>query len=142
MALYKASTKHVLVAHYQYPMDPRLYRSAKSGDICFLKQLLNDNPSHLYQLTPLENTPLHIAMQFGDSNVVAKIYSRCRSLLTQQNVDGDTPFHVAARVGCFSIFNDLVREILSMSQEHFRNANDGMFETLRMGNRGEKYSFT
>ncbi|CAL2254475.1 unnamed protein product [Prunus armeniaca] len=118
-------------------MDPRLYRSAKSGDIYFLKQLLNDNPSLLYQLTPRENTSLHIAVQFGDSNVVAEIYSRCRSLLTQQNLDGDTPLHVAARIGCFSIFNDLVREILSMSQEDFRNANDGMFETLRMGNRGK-----
>ncbi|KAL6283866.1 hypothetical protein ACE6H2_014795 [Prunus campanulata] len=118
-------------------MDPRLYRYAKSGDICFLKQLLNDNPSLLYQLTPRENTALHIAVQFGDSNVVAEIYSRSRSLLTQQNLDGDTPLHVAARVGCFSIFNDLVREILSMSQEDFRNANDGTFETLRMGNKGK-----
>ncbi|CAL9017492.1 unnamed protein product [Prunus brigantina] len=118
-------------------MDPRLYRYAKSGDICFLKQLLNDNPSLLYQLTPRKNTALHIAVQFGDSNVVAEIYSRCRSLLTQQNLDGDTPLHVAARVGCFSILNDLVREILSMSQEDFRNANDVMFETLRMGNWGE-----
>ncbi|ONI13119.1 hypothetical protein PRUPE_4G203800 [Prunus persica] len=107
-------------------MDPRLYRYAKSGDICFLKQLLNDNPSLLYQLTPRKNTALHIAVQFGDSNVVAEIYSRCRSLLTQQNLDGDTPLHVAARVGCFSIFNDLVREILSMSQEDFRNEKDGM----------------
>ncbi|BBH01920.1 ankyrin repeat family protein, partial [Prunus dulcis] len=136
-ALYKASTKFVLVAHYQYPMDPRLYRYAKSGDICFLKQLLNDNPSLLYQLTPRKNTALHIAVEFGDSNVVAEIYSRCRSLLTQENLAGDTPLHVAARVGCFSIFNDLVREILSMSQEDFRNEKDGMFETLRMGNRGK-----
>ncbi|KAL6283865.1 hypothetical protein ACE6H2_014794 [Prunus campanulata] len=118
-------------------MDPRLYRYAKSGDICFLKQLLNDNPSLLYQLTPRENTALHIAVQFGDSNVVAEIYSRRRSLLTQQNLDGDTPLHVAARVGCFSIFNDLVREILSMSQEDFGNANDGTFEMLRMGNKGK-----
>ncbi|BFG29449.1 hypothetical protein CerSpe_157230 [Prunus speciosa] len=117
-------------------MDPRLYKSEKSGDICFLKQLLNDNPSLLYQLTPRENTALHIAVQFGHKKVVAEIYSRCRSLLTQQNLDGDTPLHVAARVGCFSIFNDLVREIHSMSQTDFRNENNGMFETLRMGNGG------
>ncbi|CAL9017485.1 unnamed protein product [Prunus brigantina] len=75
-------------------------------------------------------------MQFGHTKVVAEIYSRCRSFLTQQNLDGDTPLHVAARVGCFSIFNDLVREIPSMSQTDFRNENNGMFETLRMGNRG------
>ncbi|KAH0987070.1 hypothetical protein GBA52_014247 [Prunus armeniaca] len=75
-------------------------------------------------------------MQFGHTKVVAEIYSRCRSFLTQQNLDGDTPLHVAARVGCFSIFNDLVREITSMSQTDFRNENNGMFETLRMGNRG------
>ncbi|VVA28215.1 PREDICTED: ankyrin [Prunus dulcis] len=108
-------------------MDPRLYRYAKSGDICFLKQLLNDNPSLLYQLTPRKNTALHIAVEFGDSNVVAEIYSRCRSLLTQQNLAGDTPLHVAARVGCFSIFNDLVREILSMGK------NTVLHEAVRNG---------
>ncbi|XP_021834324.1 protein ACCELERATED CELL DEATH 6-like [Prunus avium] len=117
-------------------MDPRLYKSETSGDICFLKQLLNDNPSLLYQLKPRENTALHIAGQFGHKKVVAEIYSRCRSLLTQQNLDGDTPLNVPARVGCFSIFNDLVREIHSMSQTDFRNENNGMFETLRMGNGG------
>ncbi|XP_021834344.1 protein ACCELERATED CELL DEATH 6-like isoform X2 [Prunus avium] len=132
----KPSTDYVLVANSQNSMDPRLYKSAKSGDICFLKQLLNENPSLLYQLTPRENTALHIAVQFGHKKVVAEIYSRCRSFLTQQNLDGDTPLHVAARVGCFSIFNDLVREIPFMSQTDFRNENNGMFETLRTGNRG------
>ncbi|KAI5333611.1 hypothetical protein L3X38_023743 [Prunus dulcis] len=67
-------------------MDPRLYKSAKSGDVCFLKQLLNDDPMLLYQLTPRENTALHIAVQFGHNNVTDEIYSRCRSLLTQMEI--------------------------------------------------------
>ncbi|PQQ06986.1 ankyrin repeat-containing protein ITN1 [Prunus yedoensis var. nudiflora] len=117
-------------------MDPRLYKSAKSGDVCFLKQLLNDDPMLLYQLTPLENTALHIAVQFGHTNVTAEIYSRCRSLLTQPNLDGDTPLNVAARVGRFSIVNYLVRETLSKSQIEFGNANSNMTETLRIRNRG------
>ncbi|KAI5333614.1 hypothetical protein L3X38_023746 [Prunus dulcis] len=117
-------------------MDPRLYKSAKSGDVCFLKQLLNDDPMLLYQLTPRENTALHIAVQFGHKNVTAEIYSRCMSLVTQPNLDGDTHLHVAARVGCFSIVNYLVRETLSMSQADFGNANNSMTETLRIRNRG------
>ncbi|CAB4308126.1 unnamed protein product [Prunus armeniaca] len=117
-------------------MDPRLYKSAKSGDVCFLKQLLNDDPMLLYQLTPRENTALHIAVQFGHKNVTAEIYSRCMSLVTQPNLDGDTPLHVAARVGCFSIVNYLVRETLSMSQVDFGNTNNSMTETLRTRNRG------
>ncbi|KAL6283859.1 hypothetical protein ACE6H2_014788 [Prunus campanulata] len=117
-------------------MDPRLYKSAESGDVCFLKQLLNDDPMLLYQLTPRENTALHIAVQFGHKNVTAEIYSRCRSLLTQPNLDGDTPLHVAARVGRFSIVNYLVRETLSMSQVEFGNMSSKMLETLRVRNRG------
>ncbi|KAM1873766.1 hypothetical protein ACFX13_007566 [Malus domestica] len=117
-------------------MDPRLYKSAKSGDVYILKQLLNDNRSLLYQLTPRGNTALHVAVQFGHKNVVTEIYSRCRSLLTQPNSDGDTPLHVAARVGSFSIVYYLVREIQFMSQEDFVNTNIGVFETLRIGNKG------
>ncbi|CAB4308104.1 unnamed protein product [Prunus armeniaca] len=118
-------------------MDPRLYKSAKSGDVCFLKQLLNDDPTLLYQLTPRENTALHITVQFGHNNVTAEIYSRCRSLLTHPNLDGDTPLHVAARVGRFSIVTYLVRETMSMSQVEFRNvSSSSMFETLRVRNRG------
>ncbi|CAL9017480.1 unnamed protein product [Prunus brigantina] len=117
-------------------MDPRLYKSAKSGDVCFLKQLLNNDPMLLYQLTPRENTALHIAVQFGHKNVTAEIYSRCRSLLTQPNLDGDTPLHVAARVGRFSIVNYLVRETLSMSQVEFGNVSIKMLETLRVRNMG------
>ncbi|ONI13110.1 hypothetical protein PRUPE_4G203100 [Prunus persica] len=117
-------------------MDPRLYKSAESGDVCFFKQLLNDDPMLLYQLTPRRNTALHIAVQFGHKNVTAEIYSRCRSLLTQPNLDGDTPLHVAARVGRFSIVNYLVRETLSMSQVEFGNVSSKMLETLRVRNRG------
>ncbi|XP_008244354.1 PREDICTED: protein ACCELERATED CELL DEATH 6-like [Prunus mume] len=118
-------------------MDPRLYKSAKSGDVCFLKQLLNDDPTLLYQLTPRENTALHIAVQFGHNNVTAEIYSRRRSLLTHPNLDGDTPLHVAARVGRFSIVTYLVRETMSMSQVEFRNvSSSSMFDTLRVRNRG------
>ncbi|KAM5585745.1 protein ACCELERATED CELL DEATH 6-like [Rosa sericea] len=112
-------------------MDPRLYKSAKSGDVCFLRKLLSDNPSLLYKLTPRENTTLHIAAQFGHKNVVAEIYSRSGSLLKQQNLDGDTPLHVAARFGHFSIVNYLVRDIISPVSEV-----DLGLETLRIRNRG------
>ncbi|XP_016652285.1 PREDICTED: ankyrin repeat-containing protein At3g12360-like [Prunus mume] len=52
-------------------------------------------------------------MQFGHTKVVAEIYSRCRSFLTQQNLDGDTPLHVAARGGMFEILNQILKSTAS-----------------------------
>ena len=120
-------------------MDPRIYKYAKSGNAYFLKQILNEDPSILQKLTPQENTPLHIAVQFGYVKVVAEIYNHCRSLLSQPNSYGDTPLHVAARTGNFSVMTYLVGETISMSHSHteIKNGNKSMFDVLRMRNRGE-----
>ena len=69
-------------------MDPGLFKTVKSGNICILKQILNENPGLLTELTAQENTPLHIAVQFGYITAVTEVFHRCWSLL-----------HVAARYG-------------------------------------------
>ncbi|EEF39537.1 ankyrin repeat-containing protein, putative [Ricinus communis] len=79
-------------------MDLELYKAEKSGNTCILTEILNENPSLLAQLTPQENTPLHIAVQFGHVTAVAEIFYRCKSLLIRPKVNGDTPLHVAARL--------------------------------------------
>ncbi|KAL7216958.1 hypothetical protein ACSBR1_028815 [Camellia fascicularis] len=116
-------------------MDQRLYNSAKSGHILHFKQLLNENPSLLLKLTPHENTPLHIATQFGHKNIVAEIYDRQQSLLAQPNLDGDTPLHVAARAGRISIVSFLVNEMLSSSYGDIENRGNRETEILRMRNK-------
>ncbi|CAL5341797.1 unnamed protein product [Camellia sinensis] len=116
-------------------MDQRLYNSAKSGDILHCKQLLNENPSLLLKLTPHENTPLHIATQFGHKNVVAEIYNRQQSLLAQPNLDGDTPLHVAARADRISIVGFLIEEMLSSSCKDIVNRGNRGIAILRMRNK-------
>ncbi|KAL7186465.1 hypothetical protein ACSBR2_028251 [Camellia fascicularis] len=116
-------------------MDQKLYNSAKSGDILHFKQLLNENPSLLLRLTPHENTPLHIATQFGHKSIVAEIYNRQQSLLAQPNLDGDTPLHVAARAGRISIVSFLVNEMLSLSYGDIESRGNRGIEILRMRNK-------
>ncbi|KAA8523734.1 hypothetical protein F0562_010157 [Nyssa sinensis] len=116
-------------------MDPRLYNSAKSGNIDVLNQLLNENPSLILKLTPHENTVLHIAARSGHKNIVAEIYGRMRSLLRHPNLDGDTPLHVAARAGHFSILSFLIAEISSLSWIGIENERNRGIEILRWRNR-------
>ncbi|CAL5381932.1 unnamed protein product [Camellia sinensis] len=106
-----------------------------TGDILHFKQLLNENPSLLLKLTPHENTPLHIATQFGHKNIVAEIYNRQQFLLAQPNLDGDTPLHVAARAGRISIVSFLVNELLSLSYGDIENRGNRETEILRMRNK-------
>ncbi|CAL5396753.1 unnamed protein product [Camellia sinensis] len=107
----------------------------KPEDILHFKQLLNENPSLLLKLTPHENTPLHIATQFGHKNIVAEIYNRQQFLLAQPNLDGDTPLHVAARAGRISIVSFLVNELLSLSYGDIENRGNRETEILRMRNK-------
>ncbi|GMP65510.1 hypothetical protein CsSME_00026261 [Camellia sinensis var. sinensis] len=58
-----------------------------------------------------------------------------QSLLAQPNLDGDTPLHVAARVGHISIVSFLVNEMLSSSYGDIENRGNRETEILRMRNK-------
>jgi ankyrin repeat protein len=73
-------------------------------------------------------------VQFGHKGVVVEIYNRCRSLLTRPNSSGDSPLHVAARCGHFSIVDFLVKEILSAKRISTEYGKSGRFDILRQGN--------
>ncbi|KAK3001083.1 hypothetical protein RJ639_022254 [Escallonia herrerae] len=94
------------------------------------------NPSLILKKTPHENTALHIAVTSEHMNVVAEIFSRRPSLLTQPNLDGDTPLHVAARKGQFPMVNFLVAKILSSSKRDIDDIRNGGIVLLRRGNSG------
>ncbi|KAL7216952.1 hypothetical protein ACSBR1_028809 [Camellia fascicularis] len=91
-------------------MDQRLYNSAKSRHILHFKQLLNENPNLLLKLRPRENSPLHIAARRGHKNIIAEIYNQQQCLLTQPNLDRDTPLHVVARADCISVGNTVLHK--------------------------------
>ncbi|KAE9445045.1 hypothetical protein C3L33_23059, partial [Rhododendron williamsianum] len=60
------------------------------------------------QLTPNGNTLLHVAAEFGSSDCVRAILSKCPSLLRRANTDGDTPIHVAVAREHFAVANLLL----------------------------------
>ncbi|XP_031405832.1 protein ACCELERATED CELL DEATH 6-like [Punica granatum] len=93
-------------------MDPRLYRCARRGNVRSLKRLLDETPSLILGLTPQENSIIHIASRFGHVSVVQEICTRCKSLLTKPNIDGDTPLHVAARAGQLGVVSSLLKQMI------------------------------
>ncbi|KAF8410682.1 hypothetical protein HHK36_003215 [Tetracentron sinense] len=120
---------------YRDSMDPRLYKAAKSGDVDSLKQLVNENPGLLLKVTPHENTALHLAVRLGHKDFVIEAYRGCHVLLTQANLNGDTPLHIAARSGYFSIVSFLVAQIIATSSpKDVENGSEEALEILRWGN--------
>lgn len=89
-------------------MDRQLYEAASKGDLEFITQLRPANFMYLGQLTPMNNTILHIAVTFRQINFAAKIVELCPSFLGFVNEDGNTPVHIAAKIGCFEIARLLI----------------------------------
>ncbi|KAI7979515.1 Ankyrin repeat-containing protein ITN1 [Camellia lanceoleosa] len=96
-------------------MDPVLYRAAKEGDKVVLEQYVDQLEA---QVTPNENTVLHIAAQFGNSQCVREILSKNSSLLNRQNAKGDTALHVAARDGHSDIVKSLIECATLLDRDH------------------------
>uniref|UniRef100_A0A2N9HBJ1 Uncharacterized protein n=1 Tax=Fagus sylvatica TaxID=28930 RepID=A0A2N9HBJ1_FAGSY len=85
-------------------MDPKLFKAAMTGDLHFLESLNeDDNSNFLCQVTPKKNTVLHVAAEFHQSEFVQAVTHRCPLLFQSGNSNGDTPLHVAAKVGCCEI---------------------------------------
>ncbi|KAI3917660.1 hypothetical protein MKW98_021422 [Papaver atlanticum] len=106
-------------------MDPRLYAAITSGNIYKLESLLatwNDVNEYITTQTTAtrKNTVLHVAAQFKRKMFVAEICKRCSQpelLIMQQNVNGDTVLHIAARLG----LSDLVKALLHHIDAHSNN---------------------
>ncbi|KAK9291924.1 hypothetical protein L1049_019876 [Liquidambar formosana] len=77
-------------------MDWKLFKAAASGDINFLCQT-EAHKLNFNQVTPQQNTVLHIAVHSKQKEFAEKVLSLCPSLILKANVKGDTPLHVAAR---------------------------------------------
>ncbi|XP_024190844.1 ankyrin repeat-containing protein ITN1 [Rosa chinensis] len=98
-------------------MDPSLYRAARSGDINFLN-IEDACIDPLHQRTPKENNLLHIAAEFKQIDFFKHVklnYESPRFWVT--NKSGDTPLHVAARVGCHAVVEFVIDHTKSFPLE-------------------------
>ncbi|PQQ13129.1 hypothetical protein Pyn_19795 [Prunus yedoensis var. nudiflora] len=91
-------------------MDPSVHEAARSGDVGLLKTV-NGSTEFLLQKTPKGNNVLHIAAEFKQIAFFKNILldnHQCRPLFWAANNKGNTPLHVAARVGSDEIVEFLI----------------------------------
>ncbi|KAG2247075.1 hypothetical protein Bca52824_086703 [Brassica carinata] len=88
-------------------MDWRLLIDAAKGETNLLN-LARFHHSDFDKVTPHKNNVLHIAAKHQRFDFAAAILNLRPSLLLGKNNNGDTPIHVAARVGSFQVLQLLV----------------------------------
>ncbi|KAK2969268.1 hypothetical protein RJ640_021987 [Escallonia rubra] len=104
-------------------MDLSLYRAAIGGNVYIIRQHRMNLED---QLTPNNNTVLHVAVMFGNTACAKEVIRYSPSLSCRVNIQGDTPLHIAARNGCSDIVVALVkctREMHGAGKEMLRMQN-------------------
>lgn len=92
-------SKHIVLYPHciiEITMDPSLYTAAMEGKLEGLNQ---HTDQFTLQVTPNNNTVLHVKAEFGPSHCVTEILNACRPLLHRENTHGDNPLHMAAAGG-------------------------------------------
>ncbi|KAL5546535.1 hypothetical protein UlMin_006222 [Ulmus minor] len=90
-------------------MDSELYKAAMIGDeSSSFDNLTSTQDSSPPQLTCQGNSILHIAAMSGNKLTVEKILRSNPSHIHQTNLKGDTPLHIAARLGHLEVTDLLV----------------------------------
>ncbi|XP_039158281.1 ankyrin repeat-containing protein At5g02620-like [Eucalyptus grandis] len=124
-------------------MLPELYEAAISGDFDLLMNLSGSNHSDyiLNQKTPMGNNVLHIAARHKQASFVEQLiyqHPSGGSLLWQEDYEGHTPLHTAARVGC----DDIVRVVIDYlrSSPHGDIEGGRLVDLLRKANTDEETS--
>ena len=111
-------------------MDTSLYRAAMEGNTEILNQIKNLLEN---QLTPNNNTVLHVAAQFGHIQSVMEILNMCPSMNRKVNSRGDTSLHIAAREGHSTIVRALI-EYANALDEELENGVGTAKDMMRMSN--------
>ncbi|OMO96226.1 hypothetical protein COLO4_15399 [Corchorus olitorius] len=90
-------------------MDHNLYKALLTRDITFLQEKANSELPFLLQVTTQGDNILHIAAKYNLIVVEDIItFLPLVSLVNQKNAKGDTPLHVAARLGSLGATQVLV----------------------------------
>ncbi|KAK2975548.1 hypothetical protein RJ640_011547 [Escallonia rubra] len=113
-------------------MHPKLYNAAAEGKINDLQEFRD----HLeVQLTPNNNTVLHIAAIFGNIQSVNWLLANAPLLLCRVNAKGSTPLHVSAREGRCEIVQALIESARSRPRgQELGRGIGAVWEMLRMVN--------
>ncbi|KAB2636804.1 ankyrin repeat-containing protein [Pyrus ussuriensis x Pyrus communis] len=100
-------------------MNPSLYEAAATGDVGFLGKIRDGRlTADLFQKTPEENNILHIAAEFKQINFIKEVKIHHESpRFWATNKNGETPLHVAARVGCDEVVKFLIDHTRSLPIE-------------------------
>ncbi|XWS42534.1 hypothetical protein CRYUN_Cryun16bG0022600 [Craigia yunnanensis] len=100
-------------------MDPKLYEAVITSNIDSLQELASSNLSLLLQVTAQEDNILHVAAKYDLKKMAEEIikFSPLVSLVNQKNSKGDTPLHIAARLGSLRTAKILINCANSMSRE-------------------------
>ncbi|KAF0915260.1 hypothetical protein E2562_035209 [Oryza meyeriana var. granulata] len=116
-------------------MDPELRKAAEEGDAVMLTAILSANsPDVVYSVTPIGyNTALHIAASNGHLTFVHHFLFNMSidvELIVSWNSDGETPVHLAVRVGHLEVVRQLVQYdvaimLLECTEEITMNVNVG-----------------
>ncbi|XP_030473788.1 uncharacterized protein LOC115691331 [Syzygium oleosum] len=121
-------------------MHPEVYEAAKSGDFDHLKRIISGNEEDLlhqttpeedllHQTTPEENNILHVAAQYKQVKLIKDLL-QCPLgpfLLWQGNKKGDTPLHIAAKVGIC----EAVRVFTNMTKSLHWVVENGQVDTCK-----------
>lgn len=91
-------------------MDPRLSRVIQYEDVTSLRALLAEDPLILDKalLGPTAETPLHLAVLAGNSELVKEIVSRKPNFARELNHDGLTPLHIVSATGNLEVMRELL----------------------------------
>ncbi|CAL5336736.1 unnamed protein product [Camellia sinensis] len=95
-------------------MEAAIYKAAIAGDIDGLTTALRQDSelNFLNQLTPRDDTILHIAARLSHHHLVEPIQSRSPDLFKSKNYNDDHPLHLAAAGGHLSIVQSLITNAL------------------------------
>lgn len=91
-------------------MDPRLSKVIHYKDVTSLRALLAEDPLILEKavLGPTAETPLHVAVLAGNSELVKEIVSRKPNFARELNHDGFTPLHIVSATGNLEVMRELL----------------------------------
>ncbi|XP_037416768.1 ankyrin repeat-containing protein At5g02620-like [Triticum dicoccoides] len=79
---------------------------------------LEKDRKQLMELTPQQNTALHIAAELGHAGFAEAALDVDDKLLVSKNADGDTPLHLAARAGKVDVADLLIGRASAWPAEH------------------------
>ncbi|KAI8004402.1 Protein ACCELERATED CELL DEATH 6 [Camellia lanceoleosa] len=113
-------------------MDPKIYKAAKAGDISGFERAIEDREASPFnQVSPQEDTVLHIAAYSGHVVLVELILTHRIDLFFKKNSNGNLPIHAAAISGHLSI----VKSLLGFPQ---RDSEEWRVSVLREVNKNEE----